>query len=571
MLFKTQFNGWVIYHLNLLLNDLPPPWLLALLSLLLVGGQCAAPRLAHFNRPEWRHRNTTLRLMGRIVQLVAQAGILVVVLVVALTAALALQVQVLAQLWSAVGTHIQALGGGAAMGFVLGLTTRWFVLPHLEREDGLSFIDKKIAKLSTKKEFDPRPFFTKGSSAIFIGKNERGRPVRLSFAIANSAHISIAGSTGSGKGIGVQTFTSQFHRHGQTIVVFDPKPCHILPQVLAQEALLSKRTMNLIDIRQAVPQINPLAGLSKVQFVGLLIEIFELKKTGEPKSDHYREAAQRGIRRLAEMVPLKKNDLTFQGLLALAQATPDIAESENLMIGLEKFAQFTQFHTTQGLDIEMAIERGDVVYIAGDGADEDAATMQRALLARTMQILANRRKATRPVCLVIDELSDLLGPTVLALLAKMRSNNVHALLMFQTPGDLRSARGVDPDVAFSKCWANTTIKLVYHLEEVRYATELAERIGSRPTQTRTVSRDNATGATRETWAQIPGLKVEAQDITNLPIPVKGSGQAAMGYLIGDGEAKLVYLGPVPIDQPASKLKVFCAPLAPQMVKPEERI
>jgi hypothetical protein len=568
MFSATRFNVWVIDHLNLLLNYLPPPWLLALLSLFLVAGQCAAPRLANFNRPDWRHKNTALRLLGRGMQVVTQVMILVVVLIIAGVGAMAVQVGALQQLWDLTVSHMQALGGGTVLGLTVGLATRWFVLPHYEQEEGLSFIDRNIAKLSTKKGFDPRPFFNR--RALFIGKNTKGRPVLLSFAAAKS-HISIVGSTGSGKGVAAQTLTCQFHRHGQAVVVFDPKPCHILPKVLAQEVLLSHGTMDFIDLRQPVPQINPLAGLSKNQFVGFLIEIFELKKTGEPKSDHYREAAQKAIRRLADAVPLQKNDRTFQGLLALAQAMPHIAESENLMTGLEKFAQFTQFHTTQGLDFEAAIERGAVVYIAGDGADEDVATMQRAVLARVMQILANRSSTTRPVCLVIDEVSDLLGPTVLALLAKMRSNNVHALLMFQTPGDLRSARGVDPEVAFSKCWGNTTIKLVYHLEEVKYAKELAERIGTQPTQIRTVTRDNATGATRETWAPSPGLKVEAQDITNLPMPVKGSGQAAMGYLIGDGEAKLVYLGPIPIDQPAPKLNVFCAPLAPQMVKPEERI
>lgn len=567
----TKLNEWLIDQINLFLHYLPRPWVVGLLVFLLVFISIAAPRLGSFNRPSWFHKNTVIRLLGRMFSWMSMVCLLMAFLGFGLVGAAAAQTHVVTQLYVLVENQIKVIGIGLLLGFFTGGAIRVFLIPGWEKEETPESVDEYIAGLQTKSEFDPRPFFGKQVEGVFIGKDEHDRPVFVSWARINSTHIPFAGATGCGKGIALQTFTAQAHRVGQAVIVFDPKPCKILPRILFQESLKSKRAMHFYDLQRPVPQFSLLRGLSKASCIDLLTEIFELKKTGEPKSDHYKDKAQTAIRALVSLAWQSGEVMTFQGLLALARSVPEIAESENLMSALVRFATFDQFHTTEGIDLEQAICRGEVIYVAGDGSSEDIATMQRAVLSRITMFLASRKEAIVPVCLAIDEVSDLLTPTVLSLLAKLRSMNVHAILSFQTPGDLRAARGVDPDVAFSKCWGNTTIKLVYHLEEVKYAKEVAQRIGEESEHARTVSRDPVTGDVKETWTTGRGFKVQPHDIMNLPMPEKGSGQAAMGFLIGADAAKLVYLGPIPIDQNIPEPHVFEAMSAGMVAAPEEKI
>jgi hypothetical protein len=568
----TRFNDWLVDQLNNFLHLLPSALVVGLimgLALLFLG---AAGRMAGFNRPNWLHRNTMMRLAGHVLGMVATGTSIITALTISIAGIVAYLAGVLDQLTQLLQMHLQWGAIGAAAGLLTGLALRWFFIPNWEKEEGLSFVDRDIALQGSKKGFDPRPFFTQQNhGGVFIGKDQQDNPVGLSWATFNSTHIPVVGATGSGKGVALQTLASQAHRAGQTVIIFDPKPCEILPRVLAQEAKSTKRAMHLIDLRQRVPAVNPLSGLNPERMTDLLIEALELKKTGEPKSDHYKEQAQRSVRRLVDVVTERNRSHTFQQLFAIAQSYPDIAESENLLSGLEKFAHFEQFNTLAGLNLQKAIADGDIIYFAGDGSSEDLATVQRTLLSRVMQILADREDESRHVCLVIDELGDLLTGTVLALLSKVRSRKTHTLLAFQTPGNLRLARGIDPDVAFSACWGNTTVKIIYRLEEYQYAEEIAKRIGPEPTQIRSVTRDNATNTTRESWTQSNRLKVEPHEITNLPMPASGSGQAAMGFLVGAGPAQKLYLGPVPINLETPLPEAFYAAPAAKPTVAEEKI
>jgi hypothetical protein len=571
-MFQTaKFNKWLLDQIDLFLHYLPPLWVVGPLVFLLVTTSVVAPRLGYFNRPSWFHKNTLIRLLGRTSFWISTVCLVVVFMVFGLVVIAAVQTHVVDQLWELVEKHVEVIGIGLVAGLFSGFVLRVFLIPDLEKEETSQSVDDYIAEVQTKSEFDPRPFFGRQSNGVFIGKDEHDRPVFVSWARINSTHIPFAGATGCGKGIALQTFTAQAHRAGQAVIVFDPKPCKILPRILFQESLKSKRAMHFFDLQKPVAQFSLLRGMSKASCIDLLTEIFELKKTGEPKSDHYKDKAQTAIRELASLAVQSSEVMTFQSLLSLARSVPEIAESENLMSALVRFASFDQFHTTAGIDLEQAICRGEVIYVAGDGSSEDIASMQRAFLSRVTMFLASRKDTTVPVCLVVDEVSDLLTPTLLSLLSKLRSQNVHAILAFQTPGDLRAARGVDPDVAFSKCWGNTTIKLVYHLEEVKYAKEIAQRIGEETEHARTVSRDPVTGDIKETWATKRGFKVQPHDITNLPMPEAGSGQAAMGFLIGAGPAKLVYLGPIPIDRNIPGPTICEAKRAEVVGAPEEKI
>lgn len=571
MFTTTHFNDWLIVQINWVIRQLPNPSILGLMGFMLLALVLSCSRLASFNRPSWFHKNTAIRLFGSVSFLSSLVALFVAAIVSALAFVAASQVNLLDRLWSLVNEKVTMFCIGAAIGALLGVCARWFIIPGWEREDTPESVDDFIAGLQTKSEFDPRPYFGKQAKGVFIGKDERDRPVFVSWARINSTHVPLCGSTGCGKGVGLQTITTQAHRVGQALIVFDPKPCHILPRILFQESIKSKRPMHFYDLQAPVPQFSLLRGLSKASCIDLLIEILEMKKTGEPKSDHHRDKGQTAIRELVGLAVQSGEVMTFRGLLSLARSVPEIAESENLMSALTRFASFDQFHTTEGIDIDHEIHRGSVIYVAGDGSSEDIANMQRAFLSRVTMLLANRKDSTVPVCLVIDEVSDLLTPTVLSLLSKLRSQNVHSILAFQTPGDLRAARGVDPDVAFSKCWGNTTIKLVYHLEEVRYAIEVAQRIGEESEHARSVSRDPETGDVKETWSARRGFKVQPHDIMNLPMPEKGSGQAAMGFLIGAGTARLVHLGPIPIDPNIPEPKISAAKSAEIVAAPEGKI
>lgn len=571
MLQTTKFNEWLLEQINAFLHHLPSLWAVGPLTFILVAVSVVAPRLGSFDRPSWFHKNTLIRLFGRTFSWMSTTCLLAAFITFGLIGIAAVQTHVVDQLWVIVETQVQAIGVGLVLGFVSGFILRAFLIPQWEKESTAESVDDYIAGLQSKSEFDPRPFFGKRTDGVFIGKDEHDRPVFVSWARINSTHIPFAGATGCGKGIALQTFTAQAHRVGQAIILFDPKPCKILPRVLLQESLKSKRLMHFFDLQKSVAQFSLLRGLSRASCIDLLIEIFEMKKTGEPKSDHYRDKAQTAIRKLVDLASLTGELMTFKGLLSLARSVPEIEESENLISALVRFASFDQFHTTEGLDLELAIGRGEIIYVAGDGSSEDIAAMQRAFLSRVTMFLAGRKDTTVPVCLGVDETSELLTPTLLSLLAKLRSQNVHALLAVQGPGDLRAARGVDPDVAFSKCWGNTTIKLVYHLEEVKYATEVAQRIGEELENARSVSRDPVTGDVKETWSARRGFKVQPHDIMNLPMPEKGSGQAAMGFLIGAGTAKLVYLGPIPIDPNIPEPKISAAKTAEIVAAPEEKI
>lgn len=571
-MFSTlHLNQRLIDLLNWMVAHLPGTSALGAMTLLLVIMAFAGPRLATFNRPSWFHRNTLVRLFGEISRWTSLVGMFIVALVSGLAYVAAEQAHVLAVLWNLVREQVVMAGIGAALGAILGMSASWFLIPEWEAEAPPECVDNYIERQSTKKAFDPRTFFGADPNLVFIGKDEYDKPVTIPWAELNSSHVPVIGCTGSGKGVALQTITVQALRKGQILIWFDPKPCFIALRVIAQEAAREGKLMHFIDLRQPVPQLNLLGGLSKDRFISLLIEIFEMQKTGEPKSDHYREIAQKAIRRLAALACDKLDALTFSGLLAMAQASPDVASSENVMTGLEKFASFEQFQTLEGVNLTQAVNEGDIVYVIGDGSSEDTATMQRAVLSRVMQILADRPDESIPVCLVIDEISDLANGTVISLLQKARSRNTHALMAMQSPANLRNARGIDPDIAFSACWGNAPIKLVYRIIESKYVDEIVTYVGEQNKLVKSSSRDPITGGVKETWTQAQVLKIRPHHITNLPIPMKDSGQAAVGFLVGARASKRVHLGPIPIDPNVPAPTISPAKQAGNETKPEEKI
>lgn len=378
------------------------------------------------------------------------------------------------------------------------------------------------------------PYVMAIKEAVFLGRTPGQRKpidVTISPEVFHKNHVSILGASGTGKSKIAALILSQLHASGDSVVVFDPKDDEFLPGILNEAAKASGKPFLYINLREDVPQINPLAGATRNEIETLLQSALNLDPTGDPGSDFYRGEDREGSTHLVET-----GGKSMAELLALGSKLKAVTDRTGLWREFRDLTRLEAFNTDDGRDLAGVINAGGVVYVVGDTDSLRIVAAQRMLLARVLQIIKNRsRDGANQVALMLDEFKYMLSNSSLRALGTIRDRRCNLLLAYQSYGDLADCGSLKAEAVLGAAKGNTTLKFVYKLEDADTAEQFSKMAGNIKTIEETSSKVEVDGVIGGVYRQGEKQAVSIDMLTtNLPKP--RAGEASVGWVFGLGPA-----------------------------------
>lgn len=374
-------------------------------------------------------------------------------------------------------------------------------------------------------------------SKFFFGLDIKQRPVYLDGKQARLNKV-IPAATRAGKGVSVQMLVPQFVLAGDGTYIFDPKRDSYMPRALASFCERHGLPFQLLDLRyDAPPQINLLQGLNERQ-IGMMFDAgFDLADTGQMDRVYRLEDRQAAAKTAA--LAVKLNVRALPDLIRAAIAHEEISKTKVFWGFLNELAALPAISASQGFDLTSPFQKGGIVYVMGDPLDSVVKMAQRMLLVRVlMQIYQRPRfaKSLRPICVVLDEFKHLLSTPACEALGMMQDFGGHAMLLFQSLGDLAACPGINEKVVRGAVLDNSKLKLVFQSQNDETA-----QWASKETCTRTgyiESADKAHDAERSPgqWRGTEVPSIHPNTFKKLP-PLTAA-------LILGGESKIVRVSPL---------------------------
>lgn len=325
--------------------------------------------------------------------------------------------------------------------------------------------------------YNPAEYF-RGDKGFFVGL-ANGRPVYQ--AVGSRPMVLVAGTTGCGKGRLIQQRIAQSIKHGEAVIVFDPKFDEWLPHVCFSLAKEHGRDYRFVDLGLAQPaQINLCANASAIE----LEEVFKagagLGEHGKP-SDFYLFADRRAAQLAAEYIA--KHACTFSDCHRVLG--PVLEKDAPRFAGiLRELARLPAINAIDDGDaLGDTIADGAVLYIHGSLRDDQIKRVQRMTLVRVIQIAESRDRfagASRKVCIVLDEFKHHISRIAIEALATVRDKGVHVLLAFQSIGDLADVGGdLNPEAVKDAVMQNCGLQFVYRVMGKETADFFADNSGTK--------------------------------------------------------------------------------------------
>ena len=450
------------------------------------------------------------------------------------------------QLWTSMHSILLTLISGSILGIITGLYLKYFLIPDLEKGEGLKDVEDIQTAFHELNGFDPTKYIDT-QKGCFIGATLDRKAIYIPWKKIRETHIQILGATSSGKGAVMSLIAYQSILAGENLIWFDPKFDRFSPRVLADAAKKAKKDFYLINLNSdQSPQLNPIAGASAYEIEELLVTAFDLKGKGTDGDFH--RAKDEGAAIEASKLAISKNAVSIPQIIQVCRSIESITSQENFWGKLLKLGDLNAIKTNKGLNLEAAIKKGAVIYIIGSTDNERVKMLLKLLLVRVIQIIKkqDRFKENAPNCMVLDEFKHILSPASLNALGVIRDFNTHCLLAHQTLGDLDSCAGITRAEAEGAVLDNTTIKIIYRIGDSTYAEKLSKNSGKKRVFVEQAGKgldknNNPQGSWKE--SNIPLIDTDV--FTHLPMPSDRTGQASVGVLLGVGLSKLFFTGPVP--------------------------
>ncbi len=451
-----------------------------------------------------------------------------------------------------------SLVSGVSIGSILSFWSVWYVIPKVERGQGLCGEDLVLKKLRKLNFYNPLPFFDL-KKGCFVGKNcFTHKPIYIPFAKINESHMACQAASGGGKNIEMLLVVYQCILNGQGLVWIDPKADLKSPSVIKQAADKADKKFHFINLNpDQPPQLNLFANCSQSEIEELLIAGFDLAGKGTD-ADFYRGKDQDAAQLMAQ-IAIKEKALSTPKLLKLCSKISEITKSEGFWRNFKKLASLPVMNTDNGLNMEDAILNGEVVYVVGSCDSERVKMLQKMLLVRVMQVIKKRDRnlKTTPICVVLDEFKHLISPAALNALAIVRDFNAHFLLAHQSIGDLEECNNVSKAAVYGAVINNTTLKVILKIDDVEYAEKVAKLAGKKTIYTESVGKlsESFDGQIKQsgTWRQDKDYRIPPELITRLPVPSDRKNQAAIGVILGIPQAQLFYIGPIQTEEDYPKV------------------
>lgn len=537
-----------------------PQALLFGLSLIFVISWVAGNKLSTFVKPENPKLSLALSEIASWVSIIAKLAItlFIIYLFVIFTLVLlwlslsegyqvydSIQISSLAisNIWFVAHRPLTFVIFGSAIGLMLSLYLSYYLIPQWEGGEGLDDVERTVKRFKKLDKFDATSYFDL-KKGCFFGKDIKGTPVYVPWEKLRETHMQILGTTGAGKGIIATLIASQCALNKEGVVWFDPKSDTFSPIIMAKIAASAKKKFHLINLNLDQPaQFNLIAGSTVSQIEEILVAGFGLRGQGSD-ADFYRGKDEDAAILMAN-IALRENATSIPQLFQVCSQVTEITEQENFWRKFKKLASMSVLNTTDGLNLKDAILNGDVIYIIGSCDSERVIMLQKMLLVRVMQIIKKRDSTNRtnPVCVFLDEFKYLLSTTSLSALGVVRSFNSHFILAHQSLGDLSECSGISPESAYGAVVDNTSIKILYRINDATHAEKMAKLSGNKRTFVASTSKNHTDITSHSSgWREANKYFISPDLITHLPIPSDRYNQASVGILFGIGNAKILHVG-----------------------------
>jgi hypothetical protein len=447
------------------------------------------------------------------------------------------------KIWPWIHSHSVATLAGAIAGAFLSAYLVFVVIPFRERGQGLRDVRHMSKLFKGMKGYSPQSFFDY-KKGIFVGLEDGKHPIHVPIQQFHETHTQVIGASGSGKGIALGVLAYQFTCTGESVIIFDPKGDKRLPLVAALAAKKSGKRFWFIDLRpEAPPQFNLIGGANAHEIEELFVAGLGLQPTSGD-GDYYRGIDQDAAATVAQQV-VGSRQATIATALDLTRKDAEVLKAENFVRRLKQVSELSAIQTWHDFDFQGILDRGDVLYILGATDNHRVKTVQTMLLIRLLQII-KRQTSGRKIALFLDEFKHLLCPVSLDALGTVRELGCHAILAHQSMGDLGGCPGLKREDVEPRVVDNTTLKLVYRLNDAKASADFAARSGRQRTHAEGIRELDQDNKDQRAWSEVQQFRMSEDLFTHLHRPSDGKEVVAAGVLFGYQTARLIAVSPITV-------------------------
>lgn len=448
--------------------------------------------------------------------------------------------------------------------FIRGVSGGLRKLRARQTHDHQSDVKKEIKRLQSK-DFNPIKYYK--PKKIFLGLNQKNKPVYMPAESFFSQHLEILGPTGFGKGTVAGVLIEQCILEGNTTFVIDPKGDEYMPQIMAQAAKRAGRKFIYLDLSTGQNgRWAPFSGGTLRQQRSRLLYIYSMEEKGE-QADYYR----RQERALLDEI-LEKGRGRIGGLLEQIRALPkaDKERMTGIESGLEEWSKIDSLNPRpgRGFSIEKSLLDDAVVYVHASMTDrlvKDASKVFIMELFQEAERLFGARQSR--ISLFVDEVRFLVSDQLVNALATTRAWNMNVMLAYQSLGDLQnlddkrlSAYSIDKAIH-----TNCQSKIIYgglDYDTAEWASKLA---GEQQLQVAKLERTDIEQFGTETWGKSRFLQDTSAPYLHPNILLTSPKRVAI--FLSPGElAQVIFTAWVPIKK-NSEFKQYSRPPA-QLIEPK---
>ncbi len=391
--------------------------------------------------------------------------------------------------------------------------------------------------------YDPQKFIDE-RKGLFIGLDEKKKPVYIDYDESRIQHFLLTGRTRSGKGVAAQIIIPQQIARGEYVVVLDPKVDAWMPHAYRDACVKAGKPYHFLDLRQNAPaQCNPFQGCDAETLENMLVGGFGLTEKGEA-ADFYRLADRKAARACAVWLADNPGKTARDALAELGENWTEAAPAFHAY--MQEMADLNAVNARSGgIDIASGEQTGGMLYVVGDMINPRIIRMQRMILLRLLFLAKNRKNLdgqARVISVFADEFKVHISRPFMTSLGASAGWGLHTILAFQSLQDLADCPAdLDKDMVRGAVMENCAVQLSYAIKDPDTALWLSTSTGTIlvDDETRTVQKNVALTETVHGERRISMAErayVDVNMFMNLP---KSCGVLAMpGHL-----ARFAYTSP----------------------------
>ncbi|MDY0331137.1 MAG: type IV secretory system conjugative DNA transfer family protein [Thiomonas sp.] len=333
-------------------------------------------------------------------------------------------------------------------------------------------------------DYDPARYIDE-RKGLFIGLDEKKRPVYIDYEASRIQHMLLTGRTRSGKGVAAQIIIPQQIARGEFVVVLDPKVDNWMPHAFRDACVRSNAPYHFLDLRQSAPaQCNPFSGCDTEVLENMLVGGFSLTEKGEA-ADFYRLADRKAARQCAAWLASNPGATARD---ALAKLGGEWCDEEGLNAPafhsyMSEMADLDAVNARSGgVDIASGEKTGGCLYVVGDMINPRIIRMQRLILLRLLFLAKNRKvidTQPRTISVFADEFKVHISRPFMTSLGASAGWGLHTILAFQSLQDLADCPAdLDKDMVRGAVMENCSIQLSYAIKDPDTALWLSTSTGT---------------------------------------------------------------------------------------------